>query len=221
VQSREAVAGALDRVYARPEFAERTLPPLLQALADAWAAFRLWLASLLPGLSTIEVWGPLLLRLIVALLALVAAGAVWYLLSELARAYARPERRPASPAGSLAAAGGVLPRDAAGWEAAAWAAAAAGRLRAAALALYHAALLRLQERGAVRVHEGKTPGDYRREARARPELADVAREFDRFVRMFLPLAFGARAPDRAGWDALVAAAAGVGVRPPDAGSAHA
>jgi hypothetical protein len=103
---------------------------------------------------------------------------------------------------------GLPVEDAAAWEAAARAAAAAGRFRDAAIALYLAAVLRLEERGILRYHAGKTPGDYRAEARLHPESRGP---FDTFIRQFLPVAFGARTPDAAAFHALRTTAVDLGV----------
>jgi hypothetical protein len=193
------VVQALERVYARPELQ----PPrrgLLHLLSELWEAVRYWFGTLLRGWLP-ESWHPAFSWL---LLGLVVAVAVWAMVALVSSFGARTPRArtPASP-------GMLLQRgDAADWEGAARAAAADGRFRDAALALYHAALLRLDERGLIRFHPARTPGDYRREL---PATVAEKRPFDAFVRRLLPVAFGAREPDRASYDSLRSAAAELGV----------
>lgn len=198
-----AVADALSRVYARPEFQDRARTGLLQTVADLWSAFTRWLGSLVgAAFEAVGGAGPWLGDLLVGLLVVAAAGAAAYLLARVLRRTAPP------PAQEGTVGAGAVPLDAEGWEAAARRARAEGRLRDAALALYRAALLRLDARGAVRFHEGKTPGDYRREVRSDPGLAP---SFERFVRILLPLAFAAGAPDAREYEALREVATGMGV----------
>lgn len=192
------VGEALARIFARPEFAERTPPALLQWIQDTWAVIRSWLWSLLP--RALDAWPPFLSWLIVGLF---AAAAVWAAL----RLIGPPRtRRLAMPTARREA--GAEARDATWWEAAAREAATHGRFRDAARALYVAAVLRLEERGLVRFVAGKTPGDYRREVRSDDAVRSA---FDGFVRQFLPVAFGARVPDATAFDALRSAAAELGV----------
>lgn len=200
---REAVADALSRVYARPEFAGGSRTGFLQTVADLWTAFRQWLAGLLETLfDELGAMGPGIGRLLVIVLVVVAAlAAVRVLRHYLVEATGR-----AGGEGSSAPEDAAL--DAAAWEARARRAREEGRLRDAALALYRAALLRLDAHGAIRFHDGKTPGDYRREMRGDPE---VGPSFDRFVRILLPLAFAAGAPDVEQLDALRDVASGLGV----------
>lgn len=200
---REAVAEALSRVYARPEFREGTRTGFLQTVADLWTAFRQWLAGLLETLfEGFAAMSPGIGRLFVIVLVVAAALALarvlrHYLVGATARS--GEEDIPAAEDAGL---------DATAWEARARLAREEGRLRDAALALYRAALLRLDAHGAIRFHDGKTPGDYRREVRDDPAIGP---SFDRFVRILLPLAFAARAPDARQLDALRDLASGLGV----------
>jgi hypothetical protein len=212
----EAVAEALARVYARPEFTERALPGPLQLLADAWAAFRVWLGSVVgEGIEAVAAV-PLLRVAVLVLFALLV-----YLLARLlvrSQLDRLGRRSPAAHGGGGGGLGGLAsePGDSAGWNALAGRAASEGRLRDAALALYQAVVHGLGEAGLVRVHEGKTPGDYRREVRARPGAAAA---FESFLRVLLPLAFGSRPPDEPAYLQLRDAAAGVGsvVQDPEPG----
>lgn len=200
--SPDTVEAALARVLARPEFAERSTPALLQLISDLAAAFRTWIASLL-GSWVPEQWYPAFTWLVIALLAGFAVWALYALVSALTGSPRTPET--AAPGMRQVS---VRGEDAAWWESAARAAAAAGQFRDAAIALYLAAVLRLEERGVLRYHPGKTPGDYRSEVRAH---AESRRPFESFIRQFLPVAFGARAPDAASFRALAASAAELGV----------
>jgi hypothetical protein len=199
--SADTVDAALARVLARPEFAERQSPALLRLISDLAAAFRRWVASLFGFLP--ERWYPAFTWLLVAVLCGLAVWAVFALVSALVTAPAQ-KRVPMQAAGQTR----LQSEDAAWWEAAARAASAAGRFRDAAVALYLAAVLRLDERGVLRYHPGKTPGDYRTEVRAHPASR---LPFDDFIRHFLPVAFGARTPDAASFRTLAAAAVDLGV----------
>ena len=200
--SPDTVDAALARVLARPEFAERSPPALLQLISDLAAAFRAWIASLLAGWMP-EEWYPAFTWLVIGLLCALAGWALYALVTALIGS----PRAQASAAPSIPQAV-VRGEDAAWWESAARAAAAAGQFRDAAVALYLATVLRLEERGVLRYHPGKTPGDYRSEVRSHP---DSRRPFENFIRQFLPVAFGARAPDAASFRALSASAAELGV----------
>lgn len=200
--SADSVDAALARVLARPEFAERSPPALLQLISDLAAAFRAWLASLLTGWMP-EQWYPAFTWLVIGVLCALAGWALYALVVALVGA----PRAQGSAAHSVRQAN-IPGEDAAWWEAAARAAAAGGQFRDAAVALYLAAVLRLEERGVLRYHPGKTPGDYRSEVRSHP---DARRPFETFIRQFLPVAFGAHAPDAASFRALAATAAELGV----------
>lgn len=198
----DSVDAALFRVLNRPEFAERETPALLQLISDLSTAFRRWIGSLLLGWLP-DQWHPAFAWLLVVLLVALALWALVALVRALVggpRAVAVAKRERAQP--------DARAESAEGWEAVARAAAAEGRFRDASIALYLAAVLRLEERGVLRYHPGKTPGDYRSEVRSHP---DARRPFDAFVRAFLPVAFGSRTPDASAFDALVVSATQLGV----------
>lgn len=201
--SPDTVDAALARVLARPEFAERSPPALLRLISELAAAFRAWIGSLMAAWMP-EEWYPAFTWLVIGVLCALAAWALYALVMALIGA----PRAQGSSAPSIARQAGVRGEDAAWWESAARAAAAGGQFRDAAIALYLAAVLRLEERGVLRYHPGKTPGDYRSEVRSHP---DTRRPFETFIRQFLPVAFGARAPDAASFRALAASAAELGV----------
>jgi hypothetical protein len=200
--TRAEVQEALDRVLARPEFAERTPPALLQFISDVWSAFRSWLLSLLPTITPDAATG--IAWVVIGVLALLAIWALVRLVGD--RLHGPRDRALPVPRQRLSQ---RQPRAAAEWEALARSAAAERRFREAGLALYQAVLLRLEERGALRCQAGKTPGEYRREVRAH---ADVAGGFDRFIRAFLPLAFAAQEPDAHSFESLRDTASGLGIR---------
>ncbi len=84
------------------------------------------------------------------------------------------------------------------------AAAAAGRLTEAAHLTYRAVLEALARRDLLRPHPSRTVGDYRRELRARG--AAVHADFRAFAGRYEPFVYGGAGVDRAGLDALRAAA---------------
>ena len=199
------VERALHEVYSQPEFAGHAVRP------DAWTLIRQWIAA---GLQRLLEWlnsframqeaRPVLFWIIVAWLAISGVALLVHLIYTSGAAFTlgREERSGDASEGGLRA-----PHGASDWEAEARRAAAEGRLRDAALALYHALLLRLDARGALRFDPAKTPGDYRREVRAHPE---VAPPFTAFLRGFEPVAFGGRSLDAAGYERLRAAAGEAG-----------
>jgi hypothetical protein len=202
--AQEEVAAALARVYARPEFAEQRLHPALQWVVDIYHAIRSWIAERLFSVAQLEQTAPVVFWLIIGALGVLLLGALVHIVRVITQTLRGQERTPTAQESPAAA---VEERDPAEWERRARAAAAAGHLREAALALYHAVVLRLDQRGAVRFQPGKTAGEYRREARA---SAPVAAPFERFLRVFHPLAFGPRGPELAAWEALRATAAELG-----------
>lgn len=203
--AKEEVAAALARVYARPEFSEQRLHPLLQWVVDTWNAIESWIGERLLSFAQLEHTAPVLFWLVLAGLGLMLVAALGHIVFALRRAVRGQERhahaRDATPVTRLEE------RDPAHWERRARDAAAAGRFREAALALYHAVVLRLDQQGAVRFRPGKTAGEYRREAL---RAAALGRPFERFLRIFHPLAFGPRTPDSAGWESLRSKAAELG-----------
>jgi hypothetical protein len=202
--AQEEVAAALARVYARPEFGEQRLHPVLQWVASRWTALRSWIADRLLSVARLEDPAPIVFWIVVGLLVLLFLGALTHIVLALRsamRGHDRPARAPVAHPSE------VDERNPVEWERRARAAAAAGQLREAALALYHAVVLRLDLQGAVRFRPGKTAGEYRREARG---SAAVGPRFDSFLRIFYPLAFGPHGPDVRAWESLRATAAELG-----------
>jgi hypothetical protein len=194
---------ALAEVFERPEFAPPPPSPIGEWLAGVWDSVRRWIAGAFAGVDLTPGGQRLLFWMVVALLA-VAALALLVRVVRLAAAWwaRRGERERRTPGTSSATA-----TSAEDWDARARDAAAGGRWRDAALALYHALLLRLAARGAVRVDAAKTPGDYRRETRG-DETAAAA--LDAFLRPFEPVAFGGRPLDAEGYARLRATVAQAG-----------
>jgi hypothetical protein len=202
IPSAAQVNQALERVYARPELQPRPPGPL--------DGFREWrrqmfarLGEWLGRFGDLRSDNPIVYWLMIGVL--VAAGVsiigylLWNTLSRLEERGAAP--RPAAVPGAVNA----RARTAAEWEEEARRAAAAGRFREAAVALYQALLLRLEAAGALRYDPAKTPGDYRREARRDPRAAGA---LTAFLRGFEPVVFGGRALDGDGYEQLRAVAAG-------------
>jgi len=197
------VRKALDEVYALPEFAPRTLPGPLQWIADRWEALKASIAALLERFQVLETTAPVMFWAMIAGLVVCALAIIGHFVLVARGAWRGRERRSRAQEETGAAA---PPRGVAEWEEEARRAAAEGRLRDAALALYQALLLRLEAQGAVRYDAAKTPGDYRLETQAKPEPARVLNDF---LRGFEPVAFGNRPLDAAGYDALRRAAGGL------------
>lgn len=201
----DQVERAVQRVYERPEFnpKESVFEPLWRMVRRALAQIGEWLGQL----RLLETTAPALFWLIIGFLALSAAAIVAHLVWTALQAARAREDDEDGAGGRFRPA---RPRTADDWEEEARRAAAAGRLREAALALYQALVLRLDARGAVRYDPSKTPGDYRREAaRTHP---DAARALAAFLRTFEPVAFGGRALDPAGWEKLRSTAGEAGAR---------
>lgn len=197
---------ALREVYAQPEFVAHTKPPgLMDLIREQIGRAIGWVLERLSGIGAVRDAGPVVFYIVVALLAAAAIGLLAHIFYTSGVAFSR-DRGPGQGGHDGAPRG---PRTAADWEAAARRAAAEGRLREASLALYNALVLRLDARGALRFDPAKTPGDYRREVRANPE---VARPFAAFVRGFEPVVFGGRALDADGYERLRAAAGEAGAR---------
>lgn len=198
----ERVAQALERAYARPEFAPRApglLDPVREAIGRAWR----WVGSLFEGVfsradSPVVFW-----TLVVILVAAALAIVGYFLFSTLSHLHGGA---PGAGAGGAPDAGGARARTAPEWDALAARLAREGRFREAALALYQSLLLRLEAGGALRYDPAKTPGDYRREARPHPQ----GRRLAAFLRGFEPVAFGGRGLAAEGYERLRAAAAGEG-----------
>jgi hypothetical protein len=194
-------AGEVDRalalVYSHPELAPPAPSPWRVWLGELWDRMRAVLASLFPDLQVgsgdlyLIVW-------IVAALAAVVTAAVAVHLVRGGSAWWKGRERRVAPTAAGDRSGAASAGD---WDVRARALADAGRWRDAVLALYQALLLRLDSRGTVRYDAAKTPGDYRRESR--DDMA-AAHLLDQFLRGFEPVAFGARAIDRDGYQTLQA-----------------
>lgn len=190
--SPQLVDSALAAVLARPEFTPPPVSPLQRLMGQVlgWLRDRLvelfqWL---LPTLDP-EASGWVVLGRI-ALFVLGLAG-LW-LVVRLALLLVHVRRRSERRVLEIDVTGMRGPRTPAEWEMQAGHAVSEGRWRDAVIALYHAVVGRLAESGVLRADPAKTPGDYRREARADPRFGP---SLDAFVRQFEPLAFGRRVAD--------------------------
>jgi hypothetical protein len=197
------VEQALAEVYARPEFATAEVVTVWDRINAFFA--RVWTAvwEFIGAGRLLDAGGPVLGRILMAALVVAAVAILIHLIYTAAQGVQTGGRHTRGAGGRGAA--GTRPRTAADWDEAARAAAARGRYREAALALYQSLLLRLDARGAVRYDPAKTPGDYRREAGRQPE---AARTLGAFLRGFEPVAFGGRALDGEGYARLREAATG-------------
>ncbi|HEX2078152.1 MAG TPA: DUF4129 domain-containing protein [Longimicrobium sp.] len=195
---------AVRRVYTRPELQPREPGPLdgfREWRRRLWARLGEWFASF----GDLRSESPVVYWLVIGVLAAAGLAILFFLvrntLARLEERGAAPRRvRPAGPVNARA-------RTAAEWEEEARRAAAAGRFRDAAVALYQALLLRLESAGVIRYDPAKTPGDYRREARRDPRAAGA---LTAFLRGFEPAVFGGRPLDGEGYERLRAAAAEAG-----------
>lgn len=199
------VRTALERVYARPELA----PPEPGPLDGVRAFFGRVLGRIFDWLGSFGALrgeNPVVYWIVMGALIALGLGIVFYFIQNtlLRLGSADPAPRPErGPAGAIDA----RARTAAEWEEEARRAAAAGRYRDAAVALYQALLLRLEAAGTLRYDPAKTPGDYRREARRSPQAAGA---LTGFLRGFEPVVFGGRALDAAGYERLRGAAGEAG-----------
>ncbi|MBB4639332.1 DUF4129 domain-containing protein [Longimicrobium terrae] len=202
-----AVHRAVEAVYRRPEYnpepPESVWDRLMEPIANAWE----WLINRLGISDGLRFTAPYVFLLILALLSIAALAILGFLVWSAVRT-TRPDR----PGAGSATGGRVRltrPRSVDEWDDEARRLAAEGRLREASVALYHALLLRLEQRGALRYDPSKTPGDYRREVRGQ---ADAARTLTGFLRRFEPIVFGGRAVDAQSYEALRQAARPEGAR---------
>lgn len=198
---------ALRRTYARPALQPREPGPL-DALREWWRQMWARIGQFFDRFGDLRSDNPLVYWGVIAVLVAVGLSILFYLLwSTLARMEDRGgEGRPAVERGPAL---NARARTAAEWEDEAGRAAAEGRYREAATALYQALLLRLEAAGALRYDPAKTPGDYRRETRRDPRASGA---LTAFLRGFEPAVFGGRALDGEGYERLRAAAAGAGGR---------
>jgi hypothetical protein len=187
------VDSVLSAVLARPEFTPAPTSPLgrLLTAAGGWILERIHMALrwLLPDLDVSALQWGVIGRMAQPVLLVIGVLVLGYIVTIGVRAFRGRRRRRRGGAGDR-----PEPVTAADWEAAARAAADAGRWREAALALYQAVLRRLAQEGAVRFDPSRTPGEYRRELRSHPQLGD---RVDRFVRAFERAAFGRSDADAA------------------------
>lgn len=203
IPSAEQVGAALQRVYTRPELQPRR-PGALDGVREAWRRVTSSIWSWFDRFGDLRSDSPVGYWLVIGLL--IAAGVaiivflLWNTLARLEERGARPRPVPAPTGAPNARA-----RTAGEWEDEARRAAAAGRFREAAVALYQALLLRLEIAGALRYDPAKTPGDYRREARRDPRAAGA---LSAFLRGYEPVVFGGRPLDGDGYERLRSAAAG-------------
>lgn len=200
------VRAALERVYARPELAPRQPGPM----DGVSAFFRRVLGRInewFESFGALRGDSPVVYYLVIGALVALGLGIigyfVWKTLSGLEEGGTTRTARGPGPVLDARA------RTAGEWEDEARRAAAAGRFRDAAVALYQALLLRLEAAGILRYDPAKTPGDYRREARRDPRAAGA---LGTFLRGFEPVVFGGRALDAAGYDRLRGAAGEGGAR---------
>lgn len=197
------VRAALERVYARPELAPRQPGPMDGAsgfLRRVLGRIGDWFDSF----GALRSDSPIVYWIVIGALVALGLGIIAYFvrstLSSLEEGAPRIARGPGQAIDARA-------RTAGEWEEEARRAAAAGRFRDAAVALYQALLLRLEAAGILRYDPAKTPGDYRREARRDPRAAGA---LTAFLRGFEPVVFGGRALDAAGYDRLRGAAGEAG-----------
>ena len=200
----EQVREAVERTYARPALAPRDPG----ALDDLRRWLREQLARLFDRLPDLDGANPAVRWIVTGVLLVLGVTVIgWLLYNVFTRLQEPGDARARGRARAPSA--GALPRGAGEWEEDARVAAAAGRFRDAALALYQALLLRLEHAGALRYDAAKTPGEYRREASGH---ATARSALGAFLRGFEPVAFGGRDLDAAGYDRLRAAAAEGGTR---------
>jgi len=210
--STSEVEEALGSVLSRAEFAERSIPEVLEwsaairrAIAEFFQGLLRGLLEFLNSIEGLRNATPILFTILVTgtvILLLLLARHSWRVLRERARARAlvAPPSDPLSPPS----------RDLEAWETLASRALAEGRTLDAAHAMYAALILRLESRGIIEAEASKTPGDYRREARRRD--AREGRLVGRFVSVFEPLVFGGRTPEEAPVKELAELARSGGVR---------
>jgi hypothetical protein len=199
------VRTALERVYARPELAPRPPGPL-DGIGRWFRGVLARIAEWFDSFGALRGASPFLYWLVLWVLIAVGVAIVVYLVTNtLSRLDAGGGDAPRSRGAGEAI--DARARTAAEWEEEARRAAAAGRFREAAVALYQALLLRLEAAGALRYDPAKTPGDYRRETRRAPQAAGA---LTAFLRGFEPVVFGGRTLDAAGYERLRGAAGEAG-----------
>ncbi|HEX6040897.1 DUF4129 domain-containing protein [Longimicrobium sp.] len=199
------VRAALERVYARPELAPRQ-PGLMDGFNEFMRRLFGRIGDWFDSFGNLRSENPVVYWLVMGALILLGLAIVAYFVRNT---LLRLEDRGAAPRATRGKSGAIdaRARTAGEWEEEARRAAAAGRFRDAAVALYQALLLRLEAAGVLRYDPSKTPGDYRRESRKDPRAAGA---LTTFLRGFEPVVFGGRALDAAGYDRLRGAAGEAG-----------
>lgn len=204
------VERALEGVLARPEFAAAEPPLLYRWLGRLMDWFgdtvRPLLSRFLPDPDWSHPGWELLSLVLLGVGALLGLTLLVYLIVLAVRGFRRRRRRAADPGGP----GRATPVGPAEWEAIAARSAEQGDWREAALALYQAVVLRLGERGFVRVERTKTPGDYRREARR--QGGEVPGRVEAFLTWFERVAYGRTEPGPEQYDRLLSTARALGAR---------
>ena len=190
VADADAIRAARRTVLERPEFKYGAEKPksFVGQMWDAFADFVIEFSRNHPIVFKVVLAGMLLLLIVLV------AHIIWTLRAT------REARWTPEDAGDLDAA--MRRGDAAPFRARALEHAAAGRFDEAVRDLYAALLLTLDRRGAVSFAAHKALLDYRLEA-SRDESA--ARALELFAGTYHPGSFGRRPPDRAHFDALLAA----------------
>ncbi len=185
-----AVRAARDAVMARPEFRYGP-PPSKSFVEDLWDAWQEWIAAFRTG-------HPVAFVVVYAAMAVVLVALVAQIVLTQ-----RMLRRAEFQSDVLDDADAAMRRgDASPFRARAVEHAAAGRYVEAVRDLYAALLVTLDRRGVVRYASSKALLDYRIEA-SRDAVA--ARTLDLFAATYHPGSFGRRPPDRAHFEALLAA----------------
>lgn len=196
-----AVAGALERVYARPEFR----PPEPGLLDGVWARVGAAIRGIFGwvwGVLDAGASGALVAYLAIALMLAAAAWIAVRWIRSSSRDPGASARRKAGAVVTRAPARG--PREPI--EAAARLA-AAGRFVEAAHALYEGAILWLDDARHARFDPSKTGGEYAREIRPAP----LAGAFRALLRAYYPVAFGGRPDAKGAFDRMREAADAMGV----------
>lgn len=194
------VREVFEQVLSEPEFHYVGTSPLVSAVQAVTRWIRDLLNRLFPNLGEAEI------RIVSWVLLGVCVLFTIHLLLRWFRDGKIPGRRHRAPDTAAL----TRPRDAAEWREWARSSAGAGRLRDAATGIYQATILTLDERGALRYREWKTPGDYALEVSGQEALRAP---FLDFLGHFVEVAFGPVEPTREAYEALSAGAARFGGAP--------
>lgn len=194
--SGDDVRAVFGEVLAQPDFDYVGESPLVRGVRAIFEWARDLIDRFFPTLSDTEV------RVVSWILLGATVAFAIYLLVRRIREGPRPGSGVPGSLGTTSS----RPRDAAEWMGWAGDAARAGRLREAATGLYQATILQLDERGALRYRDWKTPGDYALEVSEQ----DVRAPFHDFLTRFVEVAFGPRDPTRDDYEALSTSATKLG-----------